>query len=220
MKKIIGFFDSTACEELPALIQLSVVYEEDGKYFIQYQLSKQFFALTTIVCDLKKQEDIEREVQAYLSQGVSGINERFGNYTNNDDITGNRYYFKEVGEEILTSPSFYPIKQFNVYMDDDIKITERNPIYAFIVDGTEAFVGNRNYIYNQVEMLFEYPTSDTECDFKINLLYDLEKYDKLSDEVDYSSEHFKSSSYQADWQKKKEEGQVLKFVYQKIKHNC
>ena len=68
MKRIIGFFDTIAHEELPFLTQLSVVYEEDGKYFIQYQLSKQFFALTTIVCDLKKKEDIEAEVQTYLSQ--------------------------------------------------------------------------------------------------------------------------------------------------------
>ena len=31
MKRIIGFFDTIAHEELPFLTQLSVVYEEDGK---------------------------------------------------------------------------------------------------------------------------------------------------------------------------------------------
>lgn len=220
MKRIIGFFDTIAHEELPFLTQLSVVYEEDGKYFIQYQLSKQFFALTTIVCDLKKKEDIEAEVQTYLSQGVSTINERLGNYTNNDDLPGNKYYFKEVSKEILTAPGFYPVTSFKTYVDDDIKINEESPVYAFAVDSTEAFVGNKNYIYKQVEMLLEYPTSEEECSFKIDMLYDLERYDELSDEVDRNIKYFSDSSNKEDWLKRKEEGQRLKLVYQRIKHSC
>lgn len=220
MKKIIGFFDNTANEELPFFAQIGVVYEEDGKYFMQYQLSKQFFALTAIVCDLKSQEDIENEVQTYLSQGVSTINGRFGDYTNNDDLPGNKYYFKEVSKEILTAPGFYPVTSFKAYIDDDIKINEVSPVYAFIVDGSEAFVGNKNYIYKQLEMLLEYPTSEEECEFKVDMLYDLERYDDLSDEVEHGIETFGTSSYKDGWQKKKEEGQILKLVYQKINHKC
>ncbi len=220
MKKIIGLFDATANDKLPFLTQLSVIYEEDGKYFIQYQLSKQFFALTTIVCDLQTKDEIENEVQTYLSQGISTINSRFGNYTNNEDIPGNKYYFKEVNPDIITSHSFYPITTFNTYIDEDLKINEENPVYAIIVGGTDTFIGNREYTYKQIAMLLEYPTDEDECDFKVNMLYDLEKYDALSEEVEQSSKTFITSKHKDEWNKKKEEGQKLKLVYQKINHNC
>ena len=69
-------------------------------------------------------------------------------------------------------------------------------------------------------MLLEYPTSEEECSFKIDMLYDLERYDELSDEVDRNIKYFSDSSNKEDWIKRKEEGQRLKLVYQRIKHSC
>ena len=220
MKKIIGFFDADAYEELPYLTKIKVIYEEDGKYFIQHQLSRQFSSLSKLICNLRSQEDIENEIQAYLSYSTSTINARLGDYVNNDDLPGNRYFFKEVHEQVLRISGFHPIQNFNAYIQDDIVINEENPVYAFILDGSDVFVGNRDYIVSQIEMLLEYPENEEECNFKIEMLYDLEKFDELSDEVDQSLRNFDSSSYIDDWKKKKEDGQVLKFVYQKIKHKC
>ncbi len=220
MKKIIGFFDMNDYEELPYLTKIKVIYEEDGRYFIQHQLSRQFSSLSKLICNLKTQEDIENEIQAYLSYSTSTINARLGDYVNNEDLPGNKYFFKEVHEQMLRIPGFYPIQNFNTYIQDDIVINEENPVYAFVLDGTDSFVGNRDYIIKQIEMLLEYPEDEEECNFKIEMLYDLEKFDELSDEVDQSLRSFDSSRYIDSWRKKKEDGQVLKFVYQKIKHKC
>ena len=217
MKKIIGFLNATPNEELPFLTKLTVVYKEDDKYFVQKQLSKQFTTLTSIVCHLK-QEDIEEEVQAYLSQGVSTINGS-NTYANNDDIPGNKYYFQEVSRDMLEKGNFYPITYFQTYIDEEIKINEENYVYSFAVDGSDVFVGDKDYIYQQIEMILEYPTSSEECNFKIKMLYDLEKYDQLSDIVDDSLESYKDTNYASDWRQKKDDGQKLKLVYQRIKHN-
>ena len=218
MKKIIGFFDSLGGSKLPLMAKVNVVYEEDGKYYIQYQLSKQIFSLSLVVSELRDKEKIEREVQTYLAQGISTIRPRLGDYTNNEDIPGNRYYFKEVNKKILNAPGYFPKQKLCVYKQDGHEPTELEPFYAIIINGTDAFVGNKEYILEQIKFLFEYPTDEDEYAFKIDMLYDLEKYDALSEEVKNAKEKYEDSQYCEEWQEMDEEGQILKLVYQQVGH--